>query len=124
MNRGNNMKEKKTAWVAIIIVIICTVFTSAGQIFLKLGTREITGIWSYVNSMVIIGFALYFFGALLLIVALKYGELSVLYPIIAITFIWVSLLSVSILGESMNAMKWIGVMVIVIGVSFIGVGGR
>ncbi|HII17614.1 TPA: hypothetical protein HA361_06910 [Candidatus Woesearchaeota archaeon] len=118
------MKEKKTAWVAIIIVIICTVFTSAGQIFLKLGTREITGIWSYVNSMVIIGFALYFFGALLLIVALKYGELSVLYPIIAMTFIWVSLLSVSILGESMNAMKWIGVMVIVIGVSFIGVGGR
>jgi drug/metabolite transporter (DMT)-like permease len=66
--------------------------------------------------------ALYAIGTALFIPALKGGELSVLYPIVALTYIWVSFLSVKFLGEKMNKLKWLGIALIILGVSFIGLG--
>lgn len=68
------------------------------------------------------GIALYGLGTLLFIPALKGGDLSILYPFVALTYIWVSLLSVKFLGEKMNLMKWLGIVFIILGVSFIGIG--
>lgn len=76
------------------------------------------------NYYLIAGFALYGLGALLLIVALKYGELSTLYPFIALGFIWVSIASIIFLSESMSFLKWGGVIFILAGVSLIGKGGK
>jgi uncharacterized membrane protein len=61
---------------------------------------------------------------LLFIPALKGGDLSVLYPFVALAYIWVSLLSVKFLGEKMNKFKWLGIALIIIGVSFIGIGSN
>ena len=119
----------KTAWWAILLVILTTGLTSAGQVFYKLGTNRALelssspGIIEYLNPFLISGLLVYGFGAVLLIIALKYGELSVLYPIIATSYIWVSFLSMYYFGELMNVYKWIGVVIIVAGVSLIGYGG-
>lgn len=61
-------------------------------------------------------------GTIIYIPALKGGDLSVLYPFVAFSYIWVSLLSVKFLGEKMNKFKWMGIGLIIIGVSFIGIG--
>jgi undecaprenyl phosphate-alpha-L-ara4N flippase subunit ArnE len=116
------MKTKKEA---ILLVLICTFFTSIGQLFLKIGSKELSFnlIELLTNFPLIIGFSFYIIGAVILIFALKNGELSVLYPFIATSFIWVSILSVIFLNESMNAWKWSGVFVIIIGMAFIGRGG-
>ncbi len=68
------------------------------------------------------GVSLYALGTVLFIPALKGGDLSILYPFVALTYIWVSLLSVKFLGEKMNFMKWMGISLIIVGVSFIGIG--
>ena len=65
---------------------------------------------------------MYALGTVLFIPALKGGDLSILYPFVALTYIWVSLLSVKFLGEKMNFMKWMGISLIIVGVSFIGIG--
>ncbi|MFH1836261.1 MAG: hypothetical protein ABH851_08745 [Methanobacteriota archaeon] len=68
---------------------------------------------------------LYGIGAIMLIVSLKYGELSVLYPIYGLNFIWVSILSPYFFpSDSMNLVKWIGVVFVIGGVSLIGLGSR
>ena len=68
---------------------------------------------------------MYGFGAVLLIIALRNGELSVIYPIIATSYIWVSLLSPRFFStDFMNATKWGGIFVIIVGVTFVGIGGR
>jgi len=54
--------------------------------------------------------------------ALKGGDLSILYPFVSVTYVWVALLSVRFLGEKMNKFKWIGIAMIILGVSFIGIG--
>ena len=61
---------------------------------------------------------------LLLVLALKDGELSMLYPIIALTYVWVTLLSYALLNEPPNLYKNLGILTIVIGVAVLGRGGR
>lgn len=59
-----------------------------------------------------------------MVYALRHGELSILYPIIALTFVWVSILSAMIFHEVMGPMKIAGIAVIVCGVAVLGWGSR
>ena len=54
----------------------------------------------------------------------KDGELSMLYPIIALTYVWVTLLSYAVLSERPNIYKNVGIGIIVVGVAVLGRGGR
>ena len=74
------------------------------------------------NKYLIGGIILYGLATIVFIPALRGGELSVLYPFVSLTYIWVSLLSIKYLGERMSTIKWIGVALIIVGVSFIGIG--
>jgi len=47
-----------------------------------------------------------------------------LYPIIALTYVWTTLLSYTVLGEPSNAYKNLGIVTIVIGVAVMGRGAR
>ena len=118
-------KAKKTPMFAIALVIVCTFLTSFGQYFIKIGTKSISGnIYSLLSIPFIGGFLLYGVGAIILIIALKYGELSVLYPFIALSFIWVFFLSLFLLNENISFVHWLGLTSIILGVSFIGGGGN
>jgi multidrug transporter EmrE-like cation transporter len=71
-----------------------------------------------------LGYCLYGIFAVLMVYALRHGELSILYPVIALTFVWVSILSAMIFHEAMNPMKIGGIAVIVAGVAVLGWGSR
>jgi len=108
----------------ILIVISCTILTSFGQILLKMGANKISGFMSIFNLYLIAGLFLYACGAVLLVVALKYGDLSLVYPFIALSFIWVTLLSIAVFHDVVKLLDWFGIAAILIGVSCIGFGSR
>ncbi len=104
---------------AIVLVLLCTLLTSTAQIIYKFG------IMPFNIYMILIGLVIYGAAAAVLITALKGGELSVLYPIIATSYIWVSLFSpVFFSTDSMNMVKWAGIILIVMGISFVGFGSK
>jgi drug/metabolite transporter (DMT)-like permease len=109
---------------AVILVAICTIITTSAQIFYKFGANvlEFNLLSIITNYNLIAGLLLYAVGAALLIIALKGGELSVLYPIIATSYIWVTIASASIFNEPTNILKWTGIICIIFGVSMIGFG--
>ncbi len=72
------------------------------------------------NPPLVAGYSLYAVSTVLLVLALRDGELSVLYPILSMTYVWVLLLSLLIFHESINLFKILGISVIVLGVSFLG----
>lgn len=110
---------------AVGLVLLCTLLTSAGQLFLKLGSKTVSlNFGLLTNYPLMAGIVLYLTSAVMLIIALKGGELSVLYPFIATSFVWVSLLSTRFLGEAMGSWKWLGIAVIIAGVSFVGIGSK
>ena len=69
------------------------------------------------------GYALYAIFAVLMIYSLKHGEMSVLFPLISLGFVWVAILSVFILHEAMSPLKGAGIAIIVAGVAVLGRGG-
>lgn len=115
----------KTKWWAMLLVLACTAFTSVAQALYKEGVNRglsLDFMALITNYPIILGLLCYGIGAVLLLIALKNGELSVLYPIVALSYIWVSLLAAQFFGEPMNLYKWMGVASIILGVSFIGKG--
>lgn len=111
---------------SILLVLFTTLLTSSAQILWKIGSKNLTfDILSILSNYYLIGgILLYVVGGILIIVSFRGGEVSVLYPIIATSYIWVSILSVIFLGEAMNIFKWMGVMTIIAGIAFIGYGSR
>ena len=68
---------------------------------------------------------MYAVAAMLMLTAFKHGELSVVYPIIATSYIWVSILSPTFFpADYMSAVKWLGIFFIIIGVTAVSLGGR
>lgn len=119
-------RRRRALWV----VVFCTLIGAAAQILIKTGANHLRrpGFLGAITAMftnppVFFGYCLLGVFTALLIYALRDGELSMLYPVIALTYVWVSILSVVIFHESMNALKMVGVLVIVIGVAVLGRGG-
>ena len=111
---------------AIGIILFSTLLTSTAQLFYKFAADKLSfDILSLItNYELIIGIVLYAIGGILLILSFRGGEVSVLYPIFATSYIWVSFLSIYFLSESMNVFKWVGIFTIVSGIILIGYGSK
>jgi multidrug transporter EmrE-like cation transporter len=116
------------------MVVGCTLFASAAQILLKMGAgheypkidpAHLSTLWPFAlallsNVPLVCGFALHACNALLLILALRGGELSILWPIYALSYVWVALLSAYFFGDQINAWKVGGIALIILGVALLG----
>ncbi len=108
------------------LVFCCTILGAAAQILMKSGANHMTpGIMGILtNVKLFCGYALYGMSTVLLVLALKDGELSLLYPVIALTYVWVTGLSFLIFHDTVNPLKLAGIIIIVIGVAVLGKGGK
>jgi drug/metabolite transporter (DMT)-like permease len=119
---------------SIYMVLGCTVFAAAAQVLMKFGATHAmpqlhpadTSTWMpFVtallgNYMLLLGYCVQSGNALLLILALRDGELSMLYPIIALTYVWVNLLSMYFFHEHINVWKALGIALVIGGVALLG----
>ncbi len=112
-----------TLW-SVGLAMLGIVVGASGPIFLKKASSEIhRDLRTILRSKnLYYGILVYGLATIIFIPALKGGDLSVLYPLVATSYIWVSLLSVKYLKEKMNVYKWLGVTVIILGVALIGIG--
>lgn len=111
---------------AIALMALCTLLTATGQVFFKTGASKLEPnlLALLTNIPLLIGLVIYLLGAVLVVFTLGHGELSVLYPVLATAYIWVSFLSMFFFNETMSGLKWMGVFAIIAGITCIGVGGR
>ena len=108
----------KTKTWAIVAIIICTLFTSTAQVFYKKGTNimEFNFYSIITNYYLIIGLVIYAIAAIIMILSFKGGDVNVIYPIVSLSYIWVSLLSMYFFNEKMGFLKWLGIAFIILGV--------
>lgn len=107
----------------ILMALGCAVFGALGQLFFKLGAGKVSfDIFSWIlNFNVILGVVFYGIATLTFIMVLKKAELSLLYPVIATSYIWVGFLSIYIVGENINLLNWLGFALIIGGVTLTSV---
>jgi multidrug transporter EmrE-like cation transporter len=113
---------------AVLMVVFCTFVVAVAQILMKSGAdyaKAHPGLLGIVtNPVLVVGYGLYAVVTVLIVLALKDGELSVLYPILSLSYLWVAVLSFFIFHDNLNAYKLIGVAVIICGVGVLGRGAR
>jgi multidrug transporter EmrE-like cation transporter len=108
---------------SVMLVFCCTILGAAAQILMKTGANHLgdPGVVGIVTNIPLMtGYTLYGISTVLLVLALKDGELSRLYPIIALTYVWVTALSRIVFHDNLNAYRVIGVGIIVAGVVVLG----
>ncbi len=116
----------KTQPKAILLMILCTAFTSAGQILWKFGVQDFIPQQplTLLNVPFVLGTVAYGLASIFLLFAFRNGELSVVFPIVATSYVWVSLFSAFFLPHDfMTPVKWTGVALIVGSVSLLGWSG-
>ena len=113
-------------WKGVLLVFSCTILGALAQLLIKKGTVSITpDVMSIVTNVpLVVGYAIYGVNTLLMVLALKDGEMSMLYPIIALTYVWTTLLSYFVLHEPSNPYKNAGIITIVLGVAVMGRGSK
>jgi multidrug transporter EmrE-like cation transporter len=112
---------------SIALVLGCTILGAAAQMLMKIGLSHVSrpGLMGYITSVPLFGgYCLYGLNTVLMVFALRDGELSILYPIIALTYVWVTILSVIFFHETLNLFKLVGIAVVVTGVAVMGRGGK
>jgi multidrug transporter EmrE-like cation transporter len=125
---GQPASRSRTTLRSILLVVTCTAFGAVAQVLIRFGADHLDaalfahGLFG--NLWLLAGLGCLGLNTLLLVVALREGQLSVLYPIIALTYVWVVILSPMFFDDTINVFKAIGVGVIVAGVSLIGWGSR
>jgi drug/metabolite transporter (DMT)-like permease len=114
-------QRKMTPTWTIIAILVTALLAAVGQLLFKMGAGSVTfNPMSWIlNWHLIAGLALHGMGFVLMVFALKYGNLSVLYPVLATSYIWVGWLSVRFLGEPFSGLQWGGVVLIVLGIGLI-----
>lgn len=104
-------KNKK----GILLMLVSSVCVCLGQLFWKLAMNDNL-------AMLILGFAFYGVGALIMIVAYQFGSLSVLQPMLSLNYVLSVVLGYLVLNEVITLTKSIGIIIIIIGVILIGGG--
>jgi len=108
----------------ILIVGGCAFLGAVGQIFFSRASKDISfNVFELLkNYNLFIGLILYGLATIVYIFALKYGDLSQLYPVIALSYVFVVILSNLILLEQITLPKIIGSLGIVLSVYIIARG--
>jgi drug/metabolite transporter (DMT)-like permease len=116
----------------LLILLVGLVFESTGVILLKKGMTHIGDMNGYTaaeifrvfkagatNPQILLGvfFEALFFLCLLLL--MSKSEISFLWPLTALSFVFATFAAIWFLGEKVSAVRWIGVILIMVGAAFI-----
>lgn len=105
----------------IIITLVSSLLAAFAQYIFKRSVRKFKFnlkdlFATFTDKIVMLGFFVYIISLIIYLVALHLGELSYVYPFIASTFIFVTLISKYTLNERVTKVRVLGVFLIVAGI--------
>jgi drug/metabolite transporter (DMT)-like permease len=116
----------------LFILLIGLVFESTGVVLLKKGMTQIGNMPTVnvaeltrvvkagvTNSQILLGvfFEALFFACLLIL--MSRSDISFLWPLTALSFVFATLAAMAFLGERVSAVRWAGVILIMVGAGLI-----
>ena len=124
---ANAVVRRKKMIEIIAMVVVCVSLASFGQIYMKKGLNEVGGIrlnellsmkiFSTVfNPSVFLGVVLYMLAAVLWLAALSMGNVSFMYPLMAIGYLLTAVLARFYFSESITPLRWLAILAIIGGV--------
>jgi drug/metabolite transporter (DMT)-like permease len=107
----------------MLLVFTASLVGSFGAVFLKKGAARLDGsILSFVNLELIFGVSLFLGSSVFYALGIRGGQLSVLYPMVSLGYLWTLLWSKLFFKEPLTVTKFLGLGLILLGVCFVGMG--
>lgn len=109
---------------SIVLVLFGSFIGSFGAVFLKLGAEHMRGSLARLlnNYWLAIGIVLYLLSSVFYIMGVAQGQLTVLYPMVSLGYIWAILWARLFFKEPFTMAKVSGLLMIVVGVGLINLG--
>jgi drug/metabolite transporter (DMT)-like permease len=108
---------------SVMLVLLASVIGSFGAVFLKLGAARINrSPLSFLNSRLVFGVGLFLGSSVFYAFGIRGGQLSVLYPMVSLGYIWTLVWSRLFFNERLTREKFVGLGLILLGVFFVGLG--
>lgn len=118
---------RKTGLVALLLAVVCSILVGGAQLIVKWGVERVRSYgWTDTSGLLLLllSYAILGLGLVVLLLALRSGELSTVYPVLASRYVWVvALTPVLFPTESLNSYKIVGAVVAAVGVAVIGRAG-
>jgi len=113
-----------TPMSSIILVLFSSFIGSFGAVYLKLGAEYmkpgVTGILT--NYRLGFGIALYLFSSIFFVMGVAQGELTILYPMVSLGYLWAVVWAWIFFKEPFGKSKILGLVLIIVGVACINLG--
>jgi multidrug transporter EmrE-like cation transporter len=110
----------------MLLVLLASFIGSFGAVFLKSGAQRLqfTLQGLFFNYHLAAGVALFLLSSYFFVLGVRNGELTVLYPMVALGYVWTLFWSRLFFGEPLTRNKFIGLAMILVGIAFLGLGNR
>jgi len=109
----------------MLLMLVASLIGSSGAVLLKLGAMELNkGFWHILNIKLAAGVAVYLVSWYFFVLGIRHGELSVLYPMVSLGYIWTLLWARLFFREALTREKFAGLALILLGVFFVGMGSQ
>jgi drug/metabolite transporter (DMT)-like permease len=114
----------KTPLSSIILVLFSSFMGSFGAVGLKLGAERMGGgiLKILTNYWLAVGISLYLVSSVFYMMGIAQGQLTVLYPMVSLGYIWALLWARLLFKEKFTVAKVGGLALIVFGVALINLG--
>ena len=109
---------------SILLVVTASVIGSFGAVFLKFGALnlELTVSGLLRNWRLLLGIALYLLSSAFFMAGIKNGELTILYPMVSLGYIWTMIWSRIVFKEPITQYKVMGLGMIIAGIAVLNMG--
>lgn len=116
----------KTPIESIALVFLSAFLGSFGAVFLKAGAGRLHRDLRTVifNWRLALGVAVYLFSSYFFVLGVRKGELSVLYPMISLGYLWTLVWSRIFFKEPFTRQKFYGLGLIIVGITVLNLGNR
>lgn len=107
---------------SMLLVVLASLVGSFGAVFLKLGAVLLTNVWSLLNWRLGLGAGLYVGSSVLYAWGIKNGEISVLFPMVSLGYVWTMVWARLFFDARFTKQKVMGLGIILLGVLCVGPG--
>ncbi len=114
----------KTPLSSIVLVLFGSFIGSFGAVFLKIGAEHMKGslLRLLTNYWLGVGVVLYLLSSVFYMMGVSQGQLTVLYPMVSLGYIWAILWARIFFKEAFTMAKVGGLLLIIFGVALINLG--
>lgn len=108
----------------MLLVLLASFIGSFGAVFLKSGAKRLHRQWQTLlfNWRLAAGVVCFVLSSIFFVMGVRTGELTVLYPMVSLGYIWTLLWSRIFFGEPFTRNKFLGVGMILAGIVCLGLG--